>query len=91
LCGEEFEFHLCRLLPARKGRFRAHPVGDTARNKEWQSSKKTSNPPIAMFDWLTTTVQRNACIPRQSSLRRYFHARKSQNCWCSFCHSLPNS
>ena len=54
----ESELHSDGYL-ARKGRFRAPSGKDEARNKEWQSSKKTSNPPIAMFDWLTTTVQRN--------------------------------
>ena len=30
------------VILARKGRARAHPVGEKARAKEWQSSKKTS-------------------------------------------------
>ena len=49
---------------ARKERARAHPVGEAVRAKEWQSSKRTSKQRLAMFDWLTTTVQRNTCVPR---------------------------
>ena len=70
-----------RVLPARKERARPPSGKGAGRAKEWQSSQNTTVTWQGQCDAETTTVQRNACVPRTSSLLRQI---KKDTFWCPF-------
>ena len=58
VCGEQGSSPASTgLRTVTEGRARPHPVGETGRAKEWQSSKNTTEPWRGQCDWVTTTVR----------------------------------
>ena len=73
------------VISARKGRARAHPVGETARAKEWQSSQNTTD--ACEGSAMRTRQQFNGTLVFLENL--LFSAKqKDRTCSCLFCFVL---